>query len=720
MKEGRKAGDMKEGRKAGDMKAGDKAGHHRSSVEEEEGEGAVVWSRMQVVVMGVVLAVYLTTLHSSLPGGDAGELIVAASELGVAHPPGYPLYTILMKAVFHLLPCGSLAWRANLLTAVMAAAAAACLYQAVRLLTNSMAAGWMAAGLFSFSRLTWAWSVTAEVFALNNLLLAALVLTAVVFSRCSPDRAAQVSRWGAVLCGLCLTNQHTSVVYIAVIVPWVLYTLYSHKVLSWRLLTEVSLCFVLGLLPYAYLPLSSLYGHARWTWGDHTSLSGFLTHLLRREYGTLHLLKDHQGQGFIAGLLAYCVHVSKDLSSPVLFFFVTTAFSLHTRWQKGGCGVLVVLLVAVSTYTIFFAWRANLDIEKPLFRGVVERFWLQSDLIVVVMASVAFSDVMGVIQRLVPVQKYHVDKLAAVFLVTMQIAINVGHCDQSDNRTVEDFARTVLAALPPNALVLTKGDLPSNSLRYFHLVEGVRPDITLFDQEVLTYQWSVPMLGRHVDIQWPGSRLYLHSGTSQHGVQHFTFRQLLDAHYHRRPIFGCIGVQDHEPSWQEAYHLRPLGVCVQFVKKGAHLDLDEWLSASTLFTANWSHPLPASESTWEDVASAEMWRAKTVAGLYLLESVDSIQNTKEKSSLLRHAYQIYKDAMTSNAQFPSYWHKNFALVCDKLRQVVDPAEGVSLMRSTLTHFRAYLRSDPQDTQEHAIRDAIDKLHNYLDVVSKTG
>ena len=36
-------------------------------------------------------AVYFKTLYPHVPGGDSGELIAAAYQLGVAHPPGYPL-----------------------------------------------------------------------------------------------------------------------------------------------------------------------------------------------------------------------------------------------------------------------------------------------------------------------------------------------------------------------------------------------------------------------------------------------------------------------------------------------------------------------------------------------------------------------------------------------------------------------------------------------------
>lgn len=59
-------------------------------------------------------------------------------------------------------------------------------------ITGSMAAGLLGAGMFSFSRLTWTWSVTAEVFALNNLLVALLLVVAVYFNQCAQQEKAKV------------------------------------------------------------------------------------------------------------------------------------------------------------------------------------------------------------------------------------------------------------------------------------------------------------------------------------------------------------------------------------------------------------------------------------------------------------------------------------------------------------------------------------------------
>lgn len=49
----------------------------------------------------------------------------------VAHPPGYPLFTLLANCVIRLVPFGSIAWRVNLLTAVCGGMAAAFLSKLV-------------------------------------------------------------------------------------------------------------------------------------------------------------------------------------------------------------------------------------------------------------------------------------------------------------------------------------------------------------------------------------------------------------------------------------------------------------------------------------------------------------------------------------------------------------------------------------------------------------
>src|SRR3990172_1726033 len=47
----------------------------------------------------IVAAVYATTLNPAVSFIDSGELAAAATTLGIAHPTGYPLFTLLGRTL---------------------------------------------------------------------------------------------------------------------------------------------------------------------------------------------------------------------------------------------------------------------------------------------------------------------------------------------------------------------------------------------------------------------------------------------------------------------------------------------------------------------------------------------------------------------------------------------------------------------------------------------
>ncbi len=56
------------------------------------------------MLFAIVLSILVLTMYPTVPGGDSGELIVAACTRGIAHPPGYPLFTMLGIAFHDLIP----------------------------------------------------------------------------------------------------------------------------------------------------------------------------------------------------------------------------------------------------------------------------------------------------------------------------------------------------------------------------------------------------------------------------------------------------------------------------------------------------------------------------------------------------------------------------------------------------------------------------------------
>jgi hypothetical protein len=112
---------------------------------------------------------YFYTCFTGLTGGDSGELLAESCLNGVAHPPGYPLFILLTqlwtKLFYYFSSDFAYAHVANLGNAVWGALAAACITQSVHMITSrrfpfeSIVSGLF----FAFSRLTWEYSIGAEV-----------------------------------------------------------------------------------------------------------------------------------------------------------------------------------------------------------------------------------------------------------------------------------------------------------------------------------------------------------------------------------------------------------------------------------------------------------------------------------------------------------------------------------------------------------------------------
>jgi len=101
-------GGAAEAKEAKDAAGQDKAlGNAASAFQPRDGAPQQAGEQAAGVLVAVtVLAVYVRTMYRSVPGGDSGELIVAGCTVGIAHPPGYPLFTML-AILFHALPLGA-------------------------------------------------------------------------------------------------------------------------------------------------------------------------------------------------------------------------------------------------------------------------------------------------------------------------------------------------------------------------------------------------------------------------------------------------------------------------------------------------------------------------------------------------------------------------------------------------------------------------------------
>jgi hypothetical protein len=447
----------------------------------------------------VPLAVYAATLHPGLPAGDSGELIAVAHGLGIAHPPGYPLYTWLGHLFLGTWPTGSAAWRLNLLSALLTAAAAGVLAPALVRWTGSRAAGLLGAWVLAFHPVVWKYALVAEVFALNTLLACAVFACVVRIAsdtwRESAGTAAPLAALAAL--GLLTVSHHHSllllvlpgwcVAAVACAGPAPLRRAFGLPRAPYaptpRAVARGIALGLLALLPLLHLPWAARRG-ALPRWGECEELGGLVHHLLRRDYGTFSLAPEHLGLVSDAshGALYLEALVAGSGLPIVLLALGGAAWTLAVAPRRAPALALVGLAIG----QLWFFTRIGYPGAPPIYLGVVERFYALPQ---VGVAAFAAAGAALVLAR-VPVAwraalRVALPTATAVGLVSWHL----GAVDQRGNTAAEDLVRTLLASVPEGGVLFSRGDLFANGSSYLQRVEGLRPDAVVVDQGLLQHAW---------------------------------------------------------------------------------------------------------------------------------------------------------------------------------------------------------------------------------------
>ena len=210
-------------------------------------------ARLPAVIGLIALLVYVRTLLPGIAFGDWGEMQTVPHLLGVAHPTGYPTY-VLLGWFAQLIPLGSVAFRANLLSAVLVSGALATVVAILlRLRVRPLIAAGVALALGAVPTV-WAAATIAEVNPLHLLFVALLLHRALVWEE---GRRSRDLILGALLLGLAVGN-HLLIVFVApfigLFVLWV-----GRREIASRpgVLAAAVVAGLLGLSIYLYVPLAA-------------------------------------------------------------------------------------------------------------------------------------------------------------------------------------------------------------------------------------------------------------------------------------------------------------------------------------------------------------------------------------------------------------------------------------------------------------------------------
>jgi hypothetical protein len=305
-----------------------------------------------LLAAGLPLIVYALSASPNPGFWDMGEMATVSYIFGIAHPTGFPLFVILGWFFTHLIPFGTVAWRATLVASAGCAAAAFAVWLALDALEIAPEFALGAAWWFAFGDVVWQRANRTDVHGLEVGFEALALAFAIRFNR------AGGSAWAvaAAFATGCALATHPNALWL---LPGIAILLLSRRGVPYL---RVLIAGVLPLLAYLYIPLRSMYldahridptlaigvppGQPFWNYGDPHTLGGFWWLISGAQWHThgvfLAMLDPRQyvrGIGFIIG------YAQSDHAAFALVLALIGFVALLVRALPVGLALAVSFLV---------------------------------------------------------------------------------------------------------------------------------------------------------------------------------------------------------------------------------------------------------------------------------------------------------------------------------------------------------------------------------------
>lgn len=425
-----------------------------------------------IALLTTALYVWIAPQH--VVDGDNSEFATLSATGGAAHPTGYPLYVLYLRALSWI-PGASPAHSAAIATALLGGATVLVLHAACRAWGARTVGATCAVMLFACGPVVMRVVTEAEVFALNNLVVAMVLWLAAVRG---PLHGTSRAFALGLVAGLGLADHVTCVLVAPVGILGVLHAVREARASRCVPLALVGL--VLGLSTYGYLLVAP---DTPMSWGTVRDVERLVAMFLRTDYGgptafqpsavevmpldNLHALASTLGRGWwyvpaVAGfaMLVYRCIVRRDDESRAGWWMLALSFLL--------CGPLLVL-------------RFNVPPEG-IGLYVNQRFHLLPLLLLALPVALACDRV--------PVPRPHVVSilLATVGVVGL-MAPSLPYLGRVHSPAVEAAARNLLSSLPPRAVVIHGQDELHAVPNYLQWAVGIRQDVVIVTWSLMTFDW---------------------------------------------------------------------------------------------------------------------------------------------------------------------------------------------------------------------------------------
>jgi len=472
---------------------------------------------ISLVVIAIVIAVasfliYYATAFRTITWWNSAECSLAAAHLGVMHPPGFLLGTILGWLILKLAVFGSAAFSLNLFAGLIAAitavfvgliaghylrqsASSVQLSKSGQTLTTASIGAIIGALTLAYSETFWSYATQFNPY-IFTVLLTALILWAMIKWSKNTDSAGWILVI-ALLFGLDFSVHRTNLLMAPGVIIWML--IFSPRsFLSARTWIYGVGGLVLGLAFHLLIiPMAAAKPFLNASSPD--TLSGFWDYVSLKQLGGGFLVNfaPRNASLWDVQIMDYLRAFSVNFFSwkgpvPIVgvlpgIFGIVGLISLWRRHTRLAIGMVVLFLLTSVGAILYFNIPA--DYFRSLFRHYMPSFiifsiWIAYGIGSLLLYMLNFLKLHGLLNYL----------LIIVLLLALpgyQIARNYHELDGSKNYFTEDYALNILNNLPEFSILLTFGDNDTFPLWYFQVVEDVRPDITILNNSLLNTTWFI-------------------------------------------------------------------------------------------------------------------------------------------------------------------------------------------------------------------------------------
>jgi len=429
--------------------------------------------------------VYFLTLAPTVQFIDSGELAVVCRSLGIAHPTGYPLYTLLGR-LFSLLPLKDIIFRVSFMSLLFICVTNIVLFFILlaigqnlskrrgELSTIGIWSAFLATLIFSFTPTLWSCATSNEVYSLNVLFYTLIIFLVLLWTNSRKESVGERIFFLLIFVYALSFGNHMSTILLLPAIFFILISTYRKALFTFkRTILILSLLF-LGLSIYVFLPIRSLQDPIM-DWGNPESWSTFKRHVTGWQYQVWMFAQSAQElSSNFQNFIRLFFHQFPLYLLPLSFLGVWRLF-VHDRKIFT---FLLILFLANILYGINYAIP---DID-PYFLG--------SFVVNAIFIGVGLNFLFQIIRN--SGIKKRVSYVIIIFFILLPLILlkkNYFEADRSRDYLACDFASNIMSSVKKDAILLTNVWDHYSPWLYLRFVELKRPDVGYLDTELCRRSW---------------------------------------------------------------------------------------------------------------------------------------------------------------------------------------------------------------------------------------